>query len=307
MFAFILQKALRKAMDFRFDGSPNLRYFDEKDFNISAEPISFHSGKWLLRGKKYFVEGLVPKAIVVFFHGAGAGHSAYMLEIAALAKQGFLVYSYDNTGCMTSEGNSIQSFAQPLLDQKAFFEYLDVHDSSSLPRYAVGHSWGGFAAFGALDPAYHVEKAVSIAGPLSAKDIILSKAPKLKKFEDDLDRALARMAGIYGTRNVLDLIKSSDAKVLYVQGEADSIVPADGAYAKLKERFGGNPRVRLALIPGATHNVYWTLEEQKYFLDLQRNSKILQRDFDNRVPIDYGKLNEDDPMVMNKIFDFLLN
>ena len=305
MLSLVLLKALAKAMDFRFDGVPALCYFDEKDFNICAEPFSFRSGKWLLRGKKYYLPNIEHKALITFFHGAGAGHSAYMLEIAALVQQGYLVYAYDNTGCMTSEGTGIGSFAQSLLDQKAFYAFLDKKDTKGLARYAIGHSWGGFTALGALDPAYHVEKVVSISGFLSVKAELIAQLPILEKFEGTLDHALRKGYGEFGLRNMIDLIRQSSAKVLYIQGENDPVVPRNVAYDLLEQHFKDDPRVCLLLVPGAMHNPYWTLEAQKYFLDLQAQSKILRLDFDNHARVDYQRLNADDPKVMGPIIKFL--
>lgn len=292
-------------MGMRFDGIPCLRYFDEADFGISAEPFSFRSGKWLLRGKKYFLAGVQPKALITFFHGAGAGHSAYMLEIAALVKQGYVVYAYDYTGCMTSEGTGIGNFAQSLLDQQAFYRYLDATSDKDLPRYAVGHSWGGYTALGALDPEYRVEKVVSISGFLSAKDEILAHAPGMKKFEGLLERALTKGYGKFGCRNMIELLDQTKAKVLYIQGEADPVVPKAICFDILKQRYATDPRVTLLEIEGAMHNPYWTLEAQRYFYQLQKKAKVLAIDFDNHVSVDYSRLNADEPKVMQAIFDFL--
>lgn len=305
MLSTILLKALQKAMDFRFDGQPCLSYFDEKDVGISAEPFSFLSGKCLLRGKKYFLDGQKHKAVVIFFHGAGAGHSAYTLEISALVKQGYLVYAYDCTGCMTSEGTGFGNFAQSLLDQEAFFRFLDQEPSLDLPRYAIGHSWGGFTALGALKKDYHVSKAVCISGFFSVADMLCLQAPKLKKFESLLYRALKKGYGDYGVKSMLDLMEESDAEVLYIQGEADPVVPKPMHYDVLVERFQNNSRVHALLVPGAMHNPYWTLEAQKYFLEIQKKHHILDKSFDNHASIDYAKLNCDDPKVMKAIFDFL--
>ena len=76
MLATILLFALRKAMACRYDGAPNLDYSFPKDFGMESEPFSFRSGKWLLRGERVLPKG-EPKALVVFFHGLGAGHTAY--------------------------------------------------------------------------------------------------------------------------------------------------------------------------------------------------------------------------------------
>ncbi|MBR1847381.1 MAG: alpha/beta hydrolase [Bacilli bacterium] len=301
----LLLSALRKAMDYRFDGQPQLYYLDETDFGLNAEPFSFRSGKWLLRGKKYSQAGQKPSMLCVFFHGAGAGHSAYMLEIAALVKQGYLVYAYDNTGCMTSEGRSVGSLAQSLVDQEAFFAYLETQPEKDLPRVAVGHSWGGFTALGALKKAYHVSKIVSISGFFCVADEVVRLAPKFKKFEGAIRKAMDKGYGKYGSGSLLDEIESSDAEILYIQGEADNLITKDTHYDVLMKRFGNHPRVHTMLVEGAMHNPYWTLESQKYSVTITKKWRIMQRDYNNHAVIDYGLLYCDEPKVMNAIFDFL--
>ncbi|MCR5348508.1 MAG: lysophospholipase [Bacilli bacterium] len=301
-----LLSMLRKAMGFRGDGNPFLKYFREKEFGISSTPFSFYSGKNLLRGKRFYVEGDFPRAVVIFFHGLGAGYNAYMQEIAAIAKRGYLVYAYDNTGCMTSEGQGIGCLAQSLLDQQAFFTFLDSEkQAEGLPRYAVGHSWGGYTALGALDPRYGVEKVVSISGFISLTRTLMSQEKALAKMEHSLRKALRLGYGEFGALEMADLVFKTSARVLYIQGENDPMVPKPGNYDVLESLCKGKPNVRLMLVKGAMHNPYWTLDAQKYLYELGNKQHAFGLNFDNSLEIDYQRLNQDDPKVMGEIFGFL--
>ena len=305
MFSLILLAAIKKSMACRYDGAPNLRYFTPADFGMKCEPFSFKSGKWLLRGERVFPEG-EPKALLVFFHGLGAGHSAYTQEICALAKQGYLVYAYDNTGCMTSEGDVARFFPQSLLDQEAFFSYLDEQEKvRDLPRYAAGHSWGGFTALGALDERYHVQKVVCISGFLSVASIVFDVQPKLAKFEKWFRKAMKIGYGKYGNIDMLDMIDASNARVLYVAGENDPMVRVRISYDELNKRFQKQKRVETLLVPDALHQPYWTLEAQAYYHKIKKEHHLFEPTFDNSFAVDYSKLNEDEPKVMAAIFDFL--
>ena len=301
----ILLSALKKAMAFRCDGQPQLSYFWPEEYGVSSTPFSFRSGKWTLRGNRYFVPSMSPKALVVFFHGIGAGANAYMQEICALAKQGYLVYAYDNTGCMTSEGQTVGFFPQSLLDQACFFEFLDHEEQAKgLRRFAVGHSWGGYTALGSLQKKYRVEKVVSISGFVSLKDIVLSQAKSLERLEAVLEKALRRGYGEYGALDLLNLMETTDARVLYIQGENDNLVTKQKNYDLLHQRFSNKPNISLMLVEGAMHNPYWTLEAQAYAALLGKDG-FIEKGFDNSRVIDYAKLNHDDPVVMKAIFDFL--
>ena len=83
--------AARKIFCRRYDGNPNLRYFQAEDFEgLKAEPVSFGSGDATLRGYIYSYDGDA-KGAVIFSHGFGAGHRAYTTEIDALARDVLLL------------------------------------------------------------------------------------------------------------------------------------------------------------------------------------------------------------------------
>jgi|GEM_PF-599546 len=302
----ILLSALRVAMNFRCDGQPQLDYFPASAYGANEELFSFHSGKNLLRGGKYFVPRPSYRGVVVFFHGVGAGRSAYTQEICAFAKEGYLVYAYDNTGCMTSEGQGIGNLAQSLLDQKAFFAFLDEQkEVAGLPRYAVGHSWGGYTAFGAMNPAYHVDKVISISGFVSLPKMLISQAPALGKFEGLLKKALKRGYGSMAGEEMTEIIAKSNAKLLYIQGELDTMVPKKGNYDVLERRFQNDERVRLRLVKGAMHNPYWDHEAERYSRVLGKDKRLFARDYDVTTKVCYEHLNHDDPAILREMFDFL--
>ena len=56
------------------------------------------------------------EGVIVFVHGMGAGHLSYTTEINTIAKSGYKVLSYDNTGCCASDGKSMNGFYQAVLD-----------------------------------------------------------------------------------------------------------------------------------------------------------------------------------------------
>lgn len=308
MLSLLLLAALKKAMDFRGDGAPQLRYFSGEDFGVSTSPFSFIYKKHLLRGERFFLPNRPYKGVVVFFHGIGAGHTAYSLEMAYFALHGYLVYGYDCLGCMTSEGHGIGSLCESLGAQKAFFEFLD-HDEEAkgLDRYVVGHSWGGYTALAACRKEFGVKAIASIAGFTSCADIMVAKEKRLEKFRPLVRLALRWGYGSFAASDITKALASSSARILYIQGEADTMVEPKYGIEKIKAVFPNDKRVQCVLIPDAGHNPYWTKEAQLYILELVRDHHITSRDFDNQIEIDYGKLNQDDPQFMKSILDFFEN
>ena len=117
--------AARKIFCRRYDGNPNLRYFQAEDFEgLKAEPVSFGSGDATLRGYIYSYDGDA-KGAVIFSHGFGAGHTSYTTEIARLASFGYKVLAFDNTGCMESGGDTLVGFDRGVADLLAAAEFAE--------------------------------------------------------------------------------------------------------------------------------------------------------------------------------------
>jgi pimeloyl-ACP methyl ester carboxylesterase len=291
----------------RQDGTPLLAYYHEDTYSdLTATPFSFYSGKWRLRGFVYAPKGQAIKGLIVFFHGIGAGHYAYLIEIHNLAKAGYLVYAYDNTACGLSEGKDLNSLSTGVLDQNAFFRFLDNDPKAQgLTRYAVGHSWGGFLALCALNPAYHISKVVSLAGFDSVYSLARSHYPAIR-----FGRWLALEVqwlnyGKAGLVSGLKLMKKTTCPVLYIQGEEDQMVPFQATGLHFQKECAGHPNIHFLFRPGLAHQPYWTLEGEKYagpILDAIWKSDY-QRDLDFKI--DYARFTSDDPAVLKAIIDFL--
>ena len=106
----------------RCDDTGTAFYFSAADFpGLEAEPFSFPSCKGHeLKGYFYHYDDPIPGRIVVFDHGFGGGHRSYMKEIELLCRHGYLVFSYDHTGCMESGGDPSKKES----GVKAFFDGL---------------------------------------------------------------------------------------------------------------------------------------------------------------------------------------
>lgn len=286
----------------RHDGSPAFRYFPLSSYGVSSKPFSFLSGKNTLRGARYFV-GNKPKAVLVFFHGALGGHTAYSSLIARFAKQGYLVYAYDYTGCMWSQGRDCNGMGQPLLDQKAFFEFLrHDKDAQGLPVYACGHSWGGFCALACLQEDYPVSKVINLAGFNSVFDLAASRMDS-KAVASIVRGYLKRKYGPIGAYDGLEQMKKTDREVLCVSGDKDDVVNAKHFFYRYKKEVN-NPHVHFLEVKGRGHQCYWLEKSQEYYLDIAGRQRLRSLDAEPSLFMDYKKLIEDEK-VMKALFDFL--
>ena len=100
----------------------------------------------------------------------GVGHRPYMKEIEMLAKHGYLVFSYDKTGCATSEGSGMGGFGQALSDSNDVVNYLkSLKELNNYKLYVVGHSMGGYASLNVINFHQDIVKVVAISPMISVK------------------------------------------------------------------------------------------------------------------------------------------
>lgn len=308
MILFLLCRRVLKKNVHRYDGAPTLPYWRARDLGLEEEHFSFLTkGNIRLQGSRYWVKGKALKALVVFFHGLGDGRASYLDCISKLAHDGYLVYAYDNTGCMESEGRSIMSIDRTLMDQKYFFAWLERDSKAKgLPRYAVGHSWGGYGALASALPEYHIQKIVSLAGYYQPIVQLMTAVPKrLHWLKPWLTLALRSL--VHGQKTNVSasyFLKKSPAKVFYLQGTDDKMVSFSAGYKPLHQAMGDNPKMRYKLLPGRGHSLYKTPAAEHYVQDCLKQG-IMQIDGRNDLEMDLKKATEPNESLWKKILDFL--
>lgn len=297
---------------FRSDGSPVApTYFPWEFKDLHYEPFSFYSKGWKINGYSYTYGEKKPKGLIVFHHGLGAGHFSYTALIYDLAKMGYLVYAYDNIGCALSEGERVENMALAAITQKDFYAYLEGDPKAKgLRRYAVGHSWGGFIALCSLGGDYKIEKVISFAGFTSMINILTSRAPKGSLIGSgvvgDMRRYLKSAYGDIALFDALEELKTTDKKVLYIQGDKDEMVSFERNGKAIMDVAKGNKNVSLMVRKGMNHDPFWTKEGERYYLSLVKEKKaFISREREKNVTYDRRLLTENDPEVLKAINDFL--
>lgn len=307
IFYLIVSRSLNKNVVRRWDGSPAFPYFYPEDFGVEKEDFHFHSGKWLLSGSKYFVEKDKCKDIIIFFHGIGAGRNAYMKVICEFAQKGYLVYAFDYTGSMLSEGDQIYGLGHVVKDEEAFFEWLDQDpDAQNKERFAIGHSWGGYAALMSLNPLYKITKCVSMAGfdRVSIEYLRLSKSPNNKFLLALIKLYCFFKGGKYGDNSAVKLMKTTSAQVLYIQGLADEMVPPSASSEIFKKELGDRTNISFLLVPGRKHQIFLSKESEDYLGEILEKG-LGEPSAPKDLKMDIAKASEDDKTIFDAIFDFL--
>ena len=167
-----IEKMYKDLLFKRQDPDGTIFYFDENYFEgLNSEEFSFMSKRGhRLYGKFYFYEGYRTDRLIIFEHGMGNGHNAYFREIENLCKNGYLVYSYDHTGCYRSEGEHIHGLTGSLSDlDDCITALVKVKGILENEISVIGHSWGGFSSWNILSCHPDLHSIVAMAGFISVK------------------------------------------------------------------------------------------------------------------------------------------
>ena len=310
----------RKNLFIRNDNSDRIFYFSPEDFpGLQAWPYGFQAKAGHdLKGFFYCYPNPIPGRLVVFDHGMGNGHRAYMREIEKLAGKGFLVFSYDHTGCMASGGESCNGFAQSLSDLDDCMKALKAEPGLKDRTFSVmGHSWGGFSTMniGALHP--EITHVVSMSGFVSVEKILEQTfSGILKPFRKAVLKVEQQANPDYVNFNAAESLKKTPAKVLLIYSTDDSVVKKEIHCDTLMAELSGEGNVRFHLVHGKDHNPTYTTEAVKYknafFAQLQK----LRKQKKPMVPeerkkfmdsFDWYRMTEQDEAVWSLIRKFLMD
>lgn len=258
----------QSAMFVRYDDKGLAYYFSADDFpGLADEPFSFRSSAGrLLRGHFYHYADPKSDHIVVFDHGMGGGHRSYMKEIERLARAGHIVFAYDHTGCMDSEGENTGGFARSLSDLNDALKALKARPELQNVTFSVmGHSWGGYACLniGALHP--DLTHIVALAGPVSAEHMIRQNFPgPLALYRSAIRRLETSANPDFVGFDAAKSLRRTAANVLIIQSDDDTIVKPKWHYAYLQKALADRPHTTFFSLHGKRHNPNYTADAVAY-------------------------------------------
>lgn len=299
----------------RYDDSGLVKYFTNEDFEgLNAVPYSFKSSKGhTLYGNFYSYDNYDKDRLIIFEHGMGGGHLSYMKEIEILCKNGYLVFSYDHTGCMKSGGENTNGFSQSLCDLDDCLKALKADENINTSNVCViGHSWGGFSALNicALHP--DIKKTVVLSGFCSVEKMIEQFTPGIAKIFRKNIYQIEKNANPYHVDfNGIDSLKNSNTKALLIYSDNDTLVTKKTHYDELYSALKDNPNVEFLLETNKGHNANYTHYAVEYLSTL---GERIKKSGDLKTPeekekfknsFDWDKMTAQDEKVWKKILDFL--
>ena len=314
-----IEKMYRSNLFLRNDNPNGIFYFGPEDFpGLQAHPYEFPAkAGHILKGYFYHYEDPVPGRLIVFDHGMGNGHRAYMREIERLAREGFLVFSYDHTGCMESGGESTNGFGQSLSDLDDCITALKETDRIRRRRIAVmGHSWGGYSTLNIA--AFHpeVSHVISMSGFISIPIMLQQTfSGPLKPYWESILELEHQANPEYTYLDARKSIWFSDANFLLIYSADDKVVRKKPHYDMLFNCFARRYNVKLLLVEGKGHSPNYTREavalKDAFFKDFQKavkkkklETKEQQKAFMARY--DWKAMTEQDEYVWKEVFATLM-
>ena len=308
----------KKSMLTRHDPDGRLFYFSREDFpGLECEETSFigDKGQRLAAYTYYRGEKRLDK-LVMFEHGMGCGHAAYMQEINKITEHGYTVFTYDHTGTRCSEGESIGGFSQSLSDLDRAVKFV-----RAMPEYkdseisVIGHSWGGFSTMNIS--AYHpdIKHAVAIAGFISPKDIQAQFLSGLMKpYRKAVFKIEADAFPEYVHTDARTTLKSTKTKTLIIHSTDDKTCLYKNHFSEISRAASDNENVEFLTVSGKGHNPNYTEDAVKYkdacMKELVRKSKKKELSTDEEkakfvASCDWVRMTKQDDDVWNKIFAFI--
>ncbi len=302
----------------RQDNLNGIFYFSPADFpGLQVRPYTFSArAGHELKGYFYHYADPIPGRLVVFDHGLGNGHRAYMKEIELLAKAGYLVFSYDHTGCMESGGENTNGFSQSLNDLDTCITTLKTEPALAGRTFSVmGHSWGGFSTMNiaALHP--EITHVVSMSGFVSVEHIVDQTFAGLLQLYRKSILSLERRANPdFVDFCAMDSLKKTDAKVLLIYSANDSVVHKNPHYDALFSALKDQPNIRFRLEMGKDHSPNYTADAVIYKNDFFNayNEAIKKKKLSTQeeqeafmARYDWHRMTAQDPSVWDAILDAL--
>lgn len=318
IFAKQIEKVFRSTLYGRCDGDGSTFYFSHRDFEgLTATPYTFTSSAGnTLKGYFYCYENPDESRLIVFDHGYGGGHRAYMKEIELLCSGGYRVFAYDHTGCMESEGESTNGFGQSLCDLNDCLNALKADENINTADISVmGHSWGGFSTLNicALHP--DITHVVVLSGFASVKKMVEQNfAGLLKMYRKHIYEVERASNPDFVGYDGVESLSKTDAHVLLIYSDDDKLVNKEIHFDYLKKGLEGKENISFLLVEGKGHNPNYTKEalvKLNEFVAAKKTAykkKALSTEEEKKAFIasfDWDKMTEQDEKVWAEIYKAL--
>lgn len=313
-----IEDTYRSVLFSRHDLDRRVFYFSKEDFpGLLSREYSFeNSDGYILKGQFYYYDNPRTDRIIIFDHGLAPGHRSYMREIETICRHGFVVYTFDHTGCGDSEGEHIRGLCGSLCDlDDCLFVLKGLDELRDTKIAVVGHSRGGYSTLNIL--AFHpeIDRIVAMSAFLSLKEMHKQLTPFIlapcRKIVYELER---KYNPEYVDCSAINALSLSKSPALIVHSADDRTVSSSLNFEKLKKVFKDRLDTHFLLLKDRNHNPTFTKSAVEYknafFKELKKWKKQGSIPTDEECAefissYDWIKMTEQDEEVWKVIIDFL--
>ena len=307
----------KKTVYKRREDDETLFYFKKSDFEgLISEDFSFTTKQgYKLGGHFYHYGDPKPNRLIVFEHGMGVGHRAYFREIERIAREGYLVYSYDHTGCTESEGVHIMGLSGSIADLDSCISALVEHGFSPKEISVIGHSWGGYSTMNILSCHPDLRSIVALSGFISLRDMHMQVIPSiLAPFRPAIFALEERTNPGYAEKSAIDTLGNTTVPALIIHSTDDNSVDFKRHFMKLRNALSHKENITFLELSDRVHNPTYTPEAVKYKQQFFKahTKRIKQGKHKNKedqkaflASYDWHKITEQDESVWAQILKFL--
>ena len=308
-------KKFKEALCQRHDPDGTIFYYAPEDLGLTYTEFNFKGDRGQnLRGYFYGDGATKPSRLIIFEHGMGCGHRAYLREIETIVNEGYQVFAYDHTGTLASEGEDIGGFSQSLSDLDHAIRALKASGIIGERRLSViGHSWGGFSTLNIS--AYHpdIDSIVAISGYVSVYEMLRSILGPLKGYADAILRAESERFGAYAYADARYSLSLSPTRALVVHSKDDKTCPFVH-FELMRSTLGEREGVSFLECDGKDHNPNYTLNAVskknlffKALTEMKKRKKLSGEDEKAGFlrQWEFSEITEQDPEFWRLVFDFI--
>lgn len=295
----------------RADKNPLLKYFTAEELGLEKQKVDIYLGKTRLAGYVYSAAP-TKETLIIFCHGMGPGHCAYMREAEYLCRAGYKVLAFDYAGCGESEGKSTRGFFTGVKSVVAAIDYAK-NTLCARDIVLVGHSLGAYSALCAAGER-KVSKVVALSAPASPSEAICHIASsKLSAAAYILKPFVAFWLFVFGGRrgnaNAAKIIVKSQTPALLIHGSLDVAVPRKNS-AAFKAAKAKSANIKVITDVGKAHNPYNTAEAEKRLAALSGALACAGKMTEDErkaffSTFDYTAATEQDGRIMGEIAEFI--
>lgn len=298
----------KKKLVCRYDKQVGIPYYSHLDFSgLNQDKAIFTNSKGIEITYFYYYYPNYKNKIILFCHGIGPGHTAYLKEIEWLAKAGYKVLTLDYAGCGESKGKMLGSLYNPTQDVLDLLNHINL-DSEII---VVGHSLGGFTALNVVANLEKVYKAVIISGFLSVP-LLLKCIIKSKFLRNSILRYESHFENQFNEDEIFNFLNNTKKELLFIQSIDDNIVPYEASLKPVEEV--DNKNIKTLKVYGKKHNPNYSLEAVEYMEETFKiyhsklKRKMIKTD-EEKInffkDVSLNKLTEQDPQIIREIINFI--